>query len=83
MGLNAGSSMQRAFRQEHLAQVELQVAECEKAVGGQREIVAGLERDGLDVTRARRLLLFFEESLAMHVADRDRLRQELGSEEVR
>ncbi len=75
--------MQRALCQEQLAQVELQVAECEKAVGRQREIVAELERGGLEVTQARRLLLFFEESLVMHVADRDRLRKELGSEEVR
>lgn len=45
----------------------------------QREIVAELERDGHDVSEARKLLVQFEELQAMHVADRDRLIDELAA----
>ena len=39
------------------------------------------ERDRHHGTRARELLKTFEESLALHVADRDRLRKELTANE--
>ncbi len=70
----------RVQLREHLALAERHVAEGERVVARQREIVAELERDGHDAAaaQARQLLAQFEELLALHVADRDRLRKELG-----
>jgi hypothetical protein len=70
--------MDRAVWQEHLAQIERQIVEAEKRVARQREIVEQLEGDGHRATAARGLLAAFERLLAMHLADRQRLRRELG-----
>jgi hypothetical protein len=70
--------MDRAVWQKHLAQIEWHVVEAEKRVARQREIVAELERAGRRATAARGLLAAFERLLAMHLADRQRLRKELG-----
>jgi hypothetical protein len=43
-----------------------------------RELVTQLERDGHDTALAARLLEEFEEVLTMHIAHRDRLRDELA-----
>ena len=43
-----------------------------------REIIVNIERDDHGAVEAQRLLVYFEEQLAMHVADRDRLRKELA-----
>jgi hypothetical protein len=48
-------------------------------VDRQREIVAELKRHGHEWRQAMDLLHQFEEKQAMHVADRDRLRKELGA----
>jgi hypothetical protein len=61
-----------------LAQAERHVVEAEKRVACQREIVADIERNGHRATAARGLLAAFERLLAMHLADRARLRRELG-----
>jgi hypothetical protein len=74
----ATGAMDRAVWQEHLAQTEWHIVEAEKRVARQREIVAELERDGHRATAARGLLAAFERLLAMHLADRQRLRRELG-----
>jgi uncharacterized coiled-coil protein SlyX len=74
----ATGAMDRAVWQEHLAQTEWRIVEAEKRVARQREIVAELERDGRRATAARGLLAAFERLLAMHLADRQRLRRELG-----
>jgi hypothetical protein len=74
----ATGAMDRAVWQEHLAQAERHVVEAEKRVARQREIVADLERNGHRATAARGLLAAFERLLAMHLADRERLRRELG-----
>ncbi len=63
---------------EHLTQAERHVAEGERHVARQRELVAQLERDGHDTTAARKSLTQFEELQDMHIADRDRLRREVG-----
>ena len=47
-------------------------------IASQREFVGGLVRDGHDASQALALLLRFEELQELHVADRDRLRGELG-----
>lgn len=70
--------MDRAVWQEHLAQTERHIVEAEKRVARQREIVAELERDGHRTTAARGRLAAFESLLAMYLADRQRLRRELG-----
>ena len=44
----------------------------------QREAVAVLERADQYATKAKRLLKIFEEALAIHVADRDRLTKRLA-----
>jgi hypothetical protein len=62
---------------ENLALAEEQVALGAKHVARQREIIAELERDGHDTTRACASLTEFEELQAMHVAERDRLLREL------
>ena len=74
----AAGAMDRAAWQEHLAQAEWHVVEAEKRVARQRELVAGLERDGRRATAARGLLAAYERLLAMHLADCQRLRRELG-----
>jgi hypothetical protein len=74
----AAGAMDRAVWQEHLAQTEWHVLEAEKRVARQRAIVAELEREGRRATAARGLLAAFERLLDMHLADRRRLRQELG-----
>jgi hypothetical protein len=74
----ATGSMDRAVWQEHLVEAERHVVEAEKRVARQREIVEELERDGRRATAARGLLAAYERLLAMHLADRKRLRSELG-----
>lgn len=70
--------MDRAMVRDHLAKAEGHVDLGHRHVARQREIVAELERDGHDVRDAKRLLETFEKLLKMHIADRDRLRRELG-----
>ena len=67
--------MDRATIELHLASAEEHVA---LGADRQREIIVNLERDGHGAVEAQRLLVYFEEQLAMHVADRDRLRKELA-----
>jgi hypothetical protein len=67
----------RTMLLEHLAQAERHVAEGERDIARQREIIAELERDGRDTTLARALLEQFEEVELLHIEGRDRLRKEL------
>jgi hypothetical protein len=68
----------RQLWQEHLALAERPVTEAEHHVNRQRQVIADLERHGHDTESARYLLSQFEEMLAIQVADRDRLRGDLG-----
>ena len=61
----------------HLAEAERHVVQGERNIARQRNVLATLERDGHDAGQARKLLATFEELQAMHIADRDRLREEL------
>jgi hypothetical protein len=70
--------MDRTMLQDHLAPAERHVIEGERHIARQRELVAELKRDGHDSDLAQSLLRSFEELQAMHVADRGRLRKELG-----
>ena len=82
MGLTPGciltAGMDRALWEEHLALAERHVAQGERIIGRQHEVVAKLECFGHDATQAWNLLRVFQESQAIHIADRDRLRKELG-----
>jgi hypothetical protein len=70
--------MDRAVWQEHLDQAERHVVEAERRVARQRGIIAELEREGRRATAARGLLVAFERLLEMHLADRQRIRREMG-----
>ncbi len=68
--------MERAMIERHLVQAEEHVLLGEKHILRQREILAELDRGGHDTTQAAALLVTLEESQILHVADRDRLKEE-------
>ena len=72
-------TIDRAMWQEHLAQAERHVTLGETHIAKQQAIVAELERDGHDARIARDLLDQLEQMQELHVADRDRRREELGA----
>ena len=64
--------------EQRLAQAEGHMAMSKRHIASQREFATGLLRDGHDASQALALLLRFEELQQLHIADRDRLRGELG-----
>jgi hypothetical protein len=70
--------MDRALWQQHLAQTECDVAEVNRHIARQREIVSELEARGDDSQSARDLLALFESLLTQHTAHCERLRTELA-----
>jgi hypothetical protein len=62
--------------EQTIAQAEKHVAEGERRIVGQRELIEVRESLGLDNGPSRALLSNFEKAQRMHVADRDRLRRE-------
>jgi hypothetical protein len=70
--------MDHATLQAHLAEAERHVAEGKQHIVRQREVLRELERDAhADAApRARELLAKLEETLALHIAGRDRLRKQ-------
>jgi predicted DNA-binding protein YlxM (UPF0122 family) len=72
--------MNRAMLEDHLAASEQHLAEAARHVAHQRERVAQLKREGHDTAQDTRLLEQYEEVLAMHIADRNRLRRQIGQE---
>ncbi|HWI25625.1 MAG TPA: hypothetical protein VN668_01565 [Stellaceae bacterium] len=71
--------MDRAKIEHNLALAETHVAKSERIVGEQRKLVAELERDGHSAELARTLLTSYEQTLRLHIADRERLRDLLAS----
>jgi hypothetical protein len=69
--------MDRATILGHLAVALRHVAQGEGHIAQQHEIIASLERNGLDATAAKAALLQFQELQALHVADWHRLKLEL------
>ena len=65
--------MERSDVERLLAQVQEHVTQCEAIVERQRSVVAGLERDGHDTATASALLNQFIATLAIFMANRDRL----------
>jgi hypothetical protein len=70
--------MDREMLEDHLALAEQHITEGEMRLTRQRELVSRLESRGLEAIEARRLLDNFEETQAMHVADRDRILRKLS-----
>lgn len=75
-----GSMDDREHTVRALAQAEHHVLLGEKHIAAQHKIISELEAYGhlKDAERARELLKIFKETQALHVADRDRHRLELG-----
>lgn len=65
-----------ALIENHLAAAQQHVADGARHVALQRKIVGDLESAGHDKKMARKLLALFEQSLALHLADLDRVRRE-------
>jgi hypothetical protein len=63
---------------EHLALARKHVADGERHVRRQREIVAELDRGAHDTSQGKDLLRLFEELQVFHVSHRDRLLNELS-----
>jgi hypothetical protein len=70
--------MDRSLLAQHLAQTERHVREGRRHVSDQRDVVARLADQGHDARFARELLAQFESLLAIHIAERDRLKAELA-----
>jgi hypothetical protein len=65
---------------QHLVEAERHVSEGERLVEHQRRTVEKRRRDGHHAELATQLLEEMEESLRLHVQDRDRLRREWASD---
>ncbi len=65
--------------EQRLAHVEGYMTMSRRHVASQRTFAAELLRDGHDASQALALLLRFEELEQLHIADRHRLREELGT----
>lgn len=71
----------RAPYEKHLAMAQEHIAMHERDIARQRELVKKLEPYGPVSEQAKALLAQFEALHAMHIADRDRLKQELSEVE--
>jgi hypothetical protein len=67
--------MARANLKHLLEDAEMRVQRGQSRLNRQREAVAALERADRDATLAKRALKILEKALAVHVADRDRLKK--------
>jgi hypothetical protein len=63
----------------HLAQAEAAVALGRKHIARQNEIIAELEQVGHDAVTAKALLVVFEATQALHIADRDQIAAEIAA----
>ena len=72
------SAMDRAVTRERLDQSDYHVSLAERQLVRLHQIIAELGRDGHDVQPAMNLLHQFEQTLASYIANRDRIRKELG-----
>jgi hypothetical protein len=71
--------MDRALAEQHLTLAERLIAQSQSLIVRQRQLIAEIEGNGHDSATARELLRQFQETQAIHVADRDRLLKELGA----
>jgi hypothetical protein len=68
---------------ENLAKASRHVIECSAIIVSQRQIIDDLRQRGQDTSSAQALLAAFERARAVHLADVDRLREELARRENR
>jgi hypothetical protein len=71
--------MDAALLAKHLAQAASHVAEGEIHLKRQRDLIDQLKRVGNDARVAIDLLATMETTMALHLADRERLRAELAT----
>ena len=71
--------MSRESLIRHLAQAEARIAVGQKHIARQYEIIAELEQVGQDAVTAKALLVVFEATHALHIADRDQIAAELAA----
>jgi hypothetical protein len=71
--------MDRETLEKHLIQAEAHVANGQKRIAQQHEIIAELDREGHDTAPAKDMLASFERTQAMHVANRDRIAGKLAT----
>jgi hypothetical protein len=71
--------MDRDMLKQHLEQTKHHITISAKHLYDQRALIARLERDGRhdEVTAAKELLAQLEDTLRLHLADRDRLQRAL------
>jgi phage shock protein A len=69
---------ERVVLQERLEEAERHVSQSEREVARLREMIAELRRDGHESGSVLSMLRQFERSLASQIANRDRIRKELG-----
>jgi hypothetical protein len=67
-----------AIEREHLAQADRDIDAGERRIAAQRLLLARLRRDGHETGEAERLLLNFEQTLAMWKAHRDAILREIA-----
>jgi hypothetical protein len=63
-----------------LVELEMLVADGDRQIHRQREIIEGLASAGLDTTEAERMLRVFEKLQVLHVDRRDRVRTSVNDE---
>ena len=74
--------MDRRLLLRHLAEAERDVAQGEDQLARQRDLIAELEGSDRDTSSAKEVLSTLEATQALHLVDRERIRQELGEESV-
>jgi hypothetical protein len=63
----------KAMLEFRLAQAEEHVTMGSQRIAEQRQRIENMQRDGLDTGLAKQLLAQFEETLSIHIADREKL----------
>ena len=71
--------MSRETLARHLAQAEARVALGQKHIGRQKEIITEPDAAGHDAGTARALLVVFEATQELHIADRDQIAGEIAA----
>jgi hypothetical protein len=77
------SEVKRATLEERLAEAEQFIAEGKIHVKAQRAMVKKLATDGCDTEQARHILKTLQDTLALFIEDRDRLKSELSGGKLR
>jgi hypothetical protein len=63
---------------EHLALAERHIAEGDRRLARQVDLIAELDRDGYDTKDARMILVTMQDTQALHRDDRERILRELA-----